>query len=314
LIRTLPEDLTMPATVAWTGVYPAATTQFAPDLSIDMAATQAGLDALIRDGVHGLILMGTCGENNSLEADEKRKLLAAAVEVVARRVPIVVGCSELTSPRAAAFARDAEKLGADGIMALPAMVYVPTEDELVSHFKMIAEASGLPIMLYNNPPAYRVSIGAEALKRLSDVKTIVAVKESAPDTRRFTDLLNIFGDRFALMAGLDDVALEGLMLGARGWVSGLTSAFPQESVALWDAFKRGDMDHAIAIYRWFMPLLHLDAEHDLVQSIKLSEQIMGRGSERVRPPRWPLTGARRAEVTAMVETAAASRPGLKAAA
>ena len=304
----------MPTTVAWTGVYPAATTQFAADLSIDMEATRKGLDALIRDGVHGLILMGTCGENNSLDADEKRAVLAAARETVAGRVPIVVGVSELTSRKAADFARDAEKLGADALMVLPAMVYVPTEDELVSHFKMVADATSLPIMLYNNPPAYRVSIGEAALAKLASVKNIVAVKESAPDTRRFTDLLNAFGDRFVLMAGLDDVALEGLILGAHGWVSGLTSAFPQESVALYDAFARGDLDEARAIYRWFMPLLHLDAEHDLVQSIKLAEQVMGRGSERVRPPRWPLAGARRAEVIAMVEKAAGTRPRLKKAA
>ena len=301
-------------TVAWTGVYPAATTQFAADLSIDMEATRKGLDALIRDGVHGLILMGTCGENNSLDAEEKRAVLAAAHETVNGRVPIIVGVSELTSKKAADFARDAEKLGADALMVLPAMVYVPTEDELVSHFKMVAEATSLPIMLYNNPPAYRVSIGDTALAKLASVKNIVAVKESAPDTRRFTDLINSFGDRFALMAGLDDVALEGLILGARGWVSGLTSAFPQESVALYDAFARGDLEEARAIYRWFMPLLHLDAEHDLVQSIKLAEQVMGRGSERVRPPRWPLAGARRAEVIAMVEKAAGTRPRLKKAA
>jgi 4-hydroxy-tetrahydrodipicolinate synthase len=304
----------MSMTVKWTGVYPAATTQFAADLSIDMEATRKGLDALIRDGVHGIILMGTCGENNSLDADEKRAVLAAAHETVAGRVPIVVGVSELTSRKAADFARDAQTLGADALMVLPAMVYVPTEDELVSHFKMVAEASSLPIMLYNNPPAYRVSIGEAALEKLASVKNIVAVKESAPDTRRFTDLINRFGDRFVLMAGLDDVALEGLILGAHGWVSGLTSAFPQESVALYDAFARGDLEEARAIYRWFMPLLHLDAEHDLVQSIKLAEQVMGRGSERVRPPRWPLTGARRAEVIAMVEKAAGSRPRLKAAA
>jgi 4-hydroxy-tetrahydrodipicolinate synthase len=304
----------MSMTVKWTGVYPAATTQFAADLSIDMEATRKGLDALIRDGVHGIILMGTCGENNSLDADEKRAVLAAAHETVAGRVPIVVGVSELTSRKAADFARDAQTLGADALMVLPAMVYVPTEDELVSHFKMVAEASSLPIMLYNNPPAYRVSIGEAALEKLASVKNIVAVKESAPDTRRFTDLINRFGDRFVLMAGLDDVALEGLILGAHGWVSGLTSAFPRESVALYDAFARGDLEEARAIYRWFMPLLHLDAEHDLVQSIKLAEQVMGRGSERVRPPRWPLTGARRAEVIAMVEKAAGSRPRLKAAA
>jgi len=294
----------------WSGVFPAATTQFKPDLSIDFDASQQVLDALIRDGVHGLVVLGTCGENNSLEADEKRKMLKAAVETVAGRVPVIVGVSELTTTRAAAFAKDAEALGADALMVLPAMVYVPTEAELEAHFRTVARASGLPIMLYNNPPAYRAAITLEVLTRLTDEPTIVAVKESAPDTRRFTDLARAFGERFILMAGLDDVALEGLLLGARGWVSGLTSAFPQESVALVAAVDRGDLEEARRIYRWFMPLLHLDAEHDLVQSIKLAETIMGRGTEHVRMPRMPLAGARRAQVVAMVEEAAATRPVL----
>jgi 4-hydroxy-tetrahydrodipicolinate synthase len=297
----------------WSGVFPAATTQFNADSSIDIDASQQVLDALIRDGVHGLVVLGTCGENNSLEADEKRQMLRAAVEVVAGRVPIIVGVSELTTPRAAAFAKDAETIGADALMVLPAMVYVPTEAELEAHFRTVAQASGLPIMLYNNPPAYRAAITLDVLTRLADEPTIVAVKESAPDTRRFTDLARAFGERFILMAGLDDVALEGLLLGARGWVSGLTSAFPQESVALVAAVDRGDLEEARRIYRWFMPLLHLDAEHDLVQSIKLAEQIMGRGTERVRMPRQPLAGARRAEVVAMVEEAAANRPLLSSA-
>jgi 4-hydroxy-tetrahydrodipicolinate synthase len=296
--------------VSWAGVFPAATTQFAPDLSIDYGETQRVQDALVRDGVHGLIIMGTVGENNSLLPDEKRAVLKGAVESVNKRVPVIAGVSELDTQRAIQFARDAEKIGADGLMLLPAMVYVPAEDELVAHFRAVSEAVDLPIMLYNNPPAYRVSVSVEAMKRLADRPNIVCLKESAPDTRRFTDLYNALGDRFILFAGLDDVALEGLVLGAKGWVSGLTNAFPKESLELYDAFKRNDLETARAIYRWFMPLLHLDAEHDLVQSIKLAEQIMGRGSERVRPPRYPLTGARRAEVTAMVERAAATRPKL----
>lgn len=297
-------------TTGWHGVFPAVTTQFAEDLSVDLDATQKVQDALVRDGVDGLIVLGTCGENNSLEPDEKRQVLKAAVEVVAGRVPVVTGVSELDTRRAAAYARDAEKLGADGLMVLPAMVYVPKPEELVAHFKAVAEATSLPIMLYNNPPAYRVNIGKDVLDALIDVPNIQAVKESAPDPRRFTDLINAFGDRFDLFAGLDDIALEGLMLGAKGWVSGLTSAFPQESVQLVAAAERGDWETARRIYRWFMPLLHLDAEHDLVQSIKLAEQLMGRGNERVRLPRLPLSGARRAEVTAMVEQAAATRPNL----
>jgi 4-hydroxy-tetrahydrodipicolinate synthase len=296
--------------VNWAGVFPAATTQFSPDLAVDLVATQRVQDGLIRDGVHGLVIMGTVGENNSLEPDEKRAVLKAAVEAGAGRVPIVAGVSELDTRRAATFARDAERIGADALMVLPAMVYVPNEAELVAHFRAVAGATGLPIMLYNNPPAYRVSIGVDALKQLSGCANIVCLKESAPDTRRFTDLINALGERYVLFAGLDDVALEGLLLGAKGWVSGLTNAFPRESLALYDAAMRGELAAARAIYRWFMPLLHLDAEHDLVQSIKLAEQIMGRGSERVRPPRYPLTGVRRVEVSALVEAAAASRPVL----
>jgi 1-pyrroline-4-hydroxy-2-carboxylate deaminase len=294
----------------WHGVFPAVTTQFHEDFSVDIDETQKVQNALVDDGVNGLIVMGTCGENNSLDPEEKRTILKAAVEVVNGRVPVVTGVSEFDTRRAIAYAKDAEKFGADGLMLLPAMVYVPKPEELVAHFKAVAESTSLPIMLYNNPPAYRVNIGADVLKALEGVPNIAAVKESAPDPRRFTDLINEFGDRFELFAGLDDVALEGLMLGAKGWVSGLTSAFPQESVQLVAAFERGDWETARMIYRWFMPLLHLDAEHDLVQSIKLAEQIMGRGSERVRMPRMPLTGARRAEVTAMVEKAAATRPSL----
>jgi 4-hydroxy-tetrahydrodipicolinate synthase len=299
-------------TTGWRGVFPAVTTQFNEDFSIDFESTRRVQDALVNDGVNGLIVMGTCGENNSLDPDEKRSILKGAVEVVNGRVPVVTGVSEFDTRRAIAYARDAEKIGADGLMLLPAMVYVPKPEELVAHFKAVAEATSLPIMLYNNPPAYRVNIGTDVLRQLEGVKNIKAVKESAPDTRRFTDLINAFGDRFDIFAGLDDVALEGMMLGAKGWVSGLTSAFPEESVQLIAAFERGDIEEARSIYRWFMPLLHLDAEHDLVQTIKLAEQIMGRGSERVRMPRMALTGARRAEIIAMVEKAAATRPSQKA--
>jgi 4-hydroxy-tetrahydrodipicolinate synthase len=264
--------------------------------------------ALLQDGVHGLVLMGTVGEGNSLSAEEKRAVLRGAVEVSEGKVPVIAGVSEFTTATAANFARDAERLGAAGLMVLPAMVYVPTSAELEHHFRAVAAATALPIMLYNNPPSYRVNIDIATLKRLADVPNIVAIKESAPDSRRFTDLINEFGERFVLFAGLDDVAFEALVLGAKGWVSGLTNAFPAESLWLYEALRKGDLERARLIYRWFMPLLHLDAEHDLVQSIKLAEQIMGRGSERVRLPRLPLAGARRAEVIKMIERARDTRP------
>jgi 4-hydroxy-tetrahydrodipicolinate synthase len=297
-------------TISWKGVFPAVTTQVAADLSIDLAATQRTVDNLVNDGVNGVIALGTVGENNSLDFDEKSSVLKAIVEVVAGRIPVLTGVSEYDTRRAARYAQAAEKIGADGLMLLPPMVYVPKAHELTAHFLGVAQSTTLPIMLYNNPPAYRTSIGNDVLTALAGIANVVALKESAPDTRRFTDLRNAFGDRYTLFAGLDDVALEGMYLGASGWVSGLTNAFPAESVELVAAFQRGDHETALRIYRWFMPLLHLDAEHDLVQSIKLAEQVMGRGSERVLPPRMPLIGERRTEVIAMVEKAAATRPAL----
>ena len=297
-----------PTPCNWSGVYPAATTQFDAALALDLPATQKVQATLIKDGVHGLVLMGTVGEGNSLRAAEKRQVLAAAVEVSAGRVPVIAGVSEFTTDLAVEFVRDAERLGADGLMVLPSMVYVPTAAELEYHFRTIAAATGLPIMLYNNPPSYRVNIDVPTLRSLSNVPNIVSIKESAPDSRRFTDIYNAVGERYVLFAGLDDIAFEGLVLGAKGWVSGLTNAFPAESLMLYEALLAGDLERARRVYRWFMPLLHLDAEHDLVQSIKLAEQVMGRGSERVRPPRLVLTGARRAEVLAMIETARNNRP------
>jgi dihydrodipicolinate synthase/N-acetylneuraminate lyase len=300
--------MTQHLTCTWAGVFPAATTQFDAALAVDLAATQRVQRALLDDGVHGLVLMGTVGEGNSLGADEKRAVLAGAVEVARDRAPVIAGVSEFTTATAITFVRDAERIGASGFMVLPGMVYVPTPRELEYHFRAIADATSLPIMLYNNPPSYRVNIDMDTLARLADVPNIVCIKESSPDPRRFTDLSNAFGDRFTLFAGLDDIAFEGLVLGAKGWVSGLTNAFPAESLALYDAIRGGDLERARRIYRWFMPLLHLDSEHDLVQTIKLAEQVMGRGSERVRAPRLVLEGARRAAVTRMVEQARASRP------
>ena len=300
--------MSTPAQCSWSGVFPAATTQFGADLALDTTATSAVQAALVRDGVHGVVLLGTVGENNSLTAEEKRTVLKGAVETVGGRVPLIAGVSELTTASAVAYARDAERIGVDGLMVLPAMVYVPTRAELEYHLRAVAQATSLPIMLYNNPPAYRVNIEIETLERLAELRNIVAIKESAPDPRRFTDLLNALGERYVLFAGLDDVVFEALTLGARGWVSGLTNAFPAESLALYEAIRADDLERARRIYRWFMPLLHLDSDPDLVQSIKLAEALMGRGSERVRPPRLPLAGERRADVARRVERARASRP------
>lgn len=298
--------------IDWSGVFPATTTQFRDDESLDIESTQRVIDGLIRDGVHGIIALGTVGENCSLSPDEKRRVITAAKEVVDGRVPLLSGTAEYTSKLASDYARDMEKIGIDGLMVLPAMVYQAQPREVVQHYRTVAGSTGLPIMIYNNPVSYKIDIQVETMKELAEIDNLVAVKESTEDTRRIIDLQNAFGDRFNIFCGVDDIALESLALGAKGWVSGLTNAFPAESVAIHTLAKAGRMEEALEIYRWFMPLLDLDTIPTLVQCIKLVEQIMGRGSEMVRAPRLKLTGEERAYVEAVTNRAIETRPSLPA--
>ncbi len=296
--------------VTWQGVFPAVTTQFKDDESLDLPATKKVIEALIRDGVDGLIICGTVGENCSLSGEEKRAVVRLAKETAAGRVPVVAGVAEYTTRLACDFARDCAAIGIDGLMVLPAMVYTAKPHEVVAHFRAVAQASPLPIMIYNNPPLYKIDITPDLLQQLADLPTVQAIKESAGDTRRFVDLVNLVGDRFVLFCGLDDVVLECVMLGAVGWVSGLSNVFPREGNAMFRLARAGRWDEAMAIYRWFMPLLHLDARSDLVQCIKLCESIAGRGAEKTRAPRLALQGSERAAVEAIMRAALANRPRL----
>lgn len=275
-------------TIDWQGVYPAVTTQFNDDGSINYETTQQMLDNLINEGVHGIIVNGTVGENCSLRADEKLKMLQAALEVVGGRVPLLSGVAETTTQFAIEYCQNAEKIGIDGVMTLPGMVYRSTEREAIYHYQQIARNTQLPIMVYNNPITYGVDLSIEGMKSLVDEHNIVAVKEATEDTRRITELFNAFGERFTVFGGVDDIALESLMLGATGWISGLTNVFPRESVAIFELAKQGRYAEAREIWRWFLPLLRLDTIPTLVQCIKYAEQLAGRGSENVRAPRLPL--------------------------
>jgi 4-hydroxy-tetrahydrodipicolinate synthase len=300
----------MAKTVAWEGVFPAVTTQFRADFSIDYDATARVIDALIRDGVSGLILCGTVGENNALSADEKIAMMEMAKSAAKGRVPVVVGVAEYTTALAAKVAKEAARIGLDGLMVLPPMVYSAKPRETLAHFRGVAKASDLPIMIYNNPPIYRTDVTPEMLASLADVDTIVCFKESSGDTRRFIDLKAMTGDRFIPFCGLDDVVVESVVMGAVGWVSGLSNAFPIEGETLFRLARQGRLEEAMPLYEWFMPLLHLDARSDLVQCIKLCEHIMGRGTHLTRPPRLALEGAEKAEVEAIMKKALANRPKL----
>jgi dihydrodipicolinate synthase/N-acetylneuraminate lyase len=298
----------MPLTVNWSGVFPAVPTQFKDDFTLDLPATQKHVEALLDEGIHGLVMLGTIGENCSLSLDEKVAVLKATKEVSGDRVPLINGIAEFTTANACETARAAARAGVDGFMVMPGMVYNSDRRETVNHFRTVAAATDLPIMCYNNPPVYRVDLTPEMFEDLADVETIVCIKEAAGDTRRITDLFNRLGDRYLIFSGLDDVALESILLGCTGWISGLVDAFPRENRLMWEAATSGDWTRALEIYRWYMPMLHFDSHPKLVQYIKLTCAEMGYGTETVRAPRMPLAGDERERALEIVRKSAATRP------
>ncbi len=300
--------------VTWKGVFPAITTQFRPDESLDIDATARHLETMIEAGIHGVVLLGTVGENTALEYQEKLTIIRELKSAARGRIPVLTGVAEYTTALGCRFARDAEKAGVDGLMVLPAMVYKSDERETIVHFRTVSRATGLPVMVYNNPISYNVDIAPEQFVELADEANIVAIKESSENVRRITDLVNIVGDRYVLFGGVDDLVLESVMLGAQGWISGLVNAFPHENRELWDLAAAGKWEKARDLYRWYTPLLHLDTKVKLVQYIKLAMAETGLGSEMVRAPRLPLVGAEREEILGIIRRAIATRPALPQAA
>jgi 4-hydroxy-tetrahydrodipicolinate synthase len=292
----------------WQGVFPAITTQLKKDHSLDLDATARHAGALLDSGVTGMIFLGSLGENQALLPEEKRQILEAMVKVVNGHVPVLSGVAETSVVAAGRYVRDLEKMGVDGFMLMPSMLYKGDPRETMTYFRSVAKTTGLPIMLYNNPISYANDLTPAMFDELSDVKNFVALKESSGDVRRITDLHNAVGDRYAIYTGVDNLMLESAILGIDGWVAGSGIAFPAENQYLWDLTRAGKWEKAREIYRWFTPLLHLDVSTKFVQYIKLAVQECGLGSEWVRPPRLPLTGAERKQVLKIIRDGIANRP------
>ncbi len=294
----------------WSGVFPAITTQLHKDGSIDLDGTAAHAEVLIKSGIKGLIFLGSLGENQPMSGEEKRRVMEAMVKVVNGRVPVLSGVAETSTAEAVRYTRDVEKLGADGVMLMPAMLYKGDADETLAHFRTVAKSTGLPIMIYNNPISYANDITPELFAKLADQKNFVALKESSGDVRRITDLHNTVGDRYAIFTGVDNLALEASILGIDGWVAGSGIAFPAENQYFWELTRKGKWEEARAIYRWFTPLLHLDVSTKFVQYIKLAVQETGLGKEWVRAPRLVLKGEERKRVLKIIHDGIAKRPKL----
>jgi 4-hydroxy-tetrahydrodipicolinate synthase len=292
------------------GVLPAITTPFLKDLAIDHAALARHCRFLLEHGCDGLVALGSLGEGATLEPEEKRAVLATCV-AVAGEAPVVAGVAALSTAQAVRLAQVAAETGCRGLMVLPPYAHKGPPAEIETHFGAVFEATGRPCMLYNNPIAYGSDMGPEAIARLAERhRNLVAVKESSGDVRRVTAVRALLGDRLAVLAGLDDMILEALGVGADGWVAGLANALPRESVELVRWAREGRRDAAWELYRWFLPLLRLDTVPEFVQLIKLVQQEVGVGSETVRPPRLPLAGSAREEALAVIRGALARRPAV----
>jgi 1-pyrroline-4-hydroxy-2-carboxylate deaminase len=294
----------------WEGIFPALTTKFKSDLSIDFPAIEKHIQFQLDAGVHGLVVLGSLGENMTLTQAEKLDIVKMAVAAAKGKVPVISCVAETSTAKACDYAEQAAKLGVDGFMVLPAIPYPSDKRETIAHYRTVAKATDRPIMIYNNPVAYKVDITPEMFAEMADEPRFVAIKESSDNIRRLTDIINLVGNRYQIFCGVDDLAMESLVLGANGWLAGLVCAFPRETVVLYELIKAGRIQEALPIYRWFMPLLHLDVSNKFVQNIKLVEQLVGVGSELVRPPRLTLVGEERAKVELIVKGAMASRPVL----
>jgi 1-pyrroline-4-hydroxy-2-carboxylate deaminase len=295
--------------ISWKGIFPAFTTKFTTNDTLDLALFEKGLQSQLDAGVDGIVLGGSLGEASTLTTDEKETLVKLAIEI-AGPVPVVLNIAEGATKEAIRQAALGKSWGVKGLMLLPPMRYKSDDRETLTFFRSVAQSTDLPIMIYNNPVDYKVDVTLDIFDQLQECDNIQAVKESTRDVSNVTRLINRFGDRYKILCGVDTLAMEELLMGADGWVGGLVTAFPRETVAVYRLVKAGMIEEARAIYRWFLPLLELDIHPKLVQYIKLAEAQVGLGSEYVRAPRLTLVGEERERVLAIIKEGIAARPGL----
>lgn len=292
----------------WQGIFPAITTKFHADESIDAEGTARHIDFQIRNGIHGLVTCGSLGEASTLSLEEKLQVAQIALEATDGRVPVLANVSETSTREALRYIDGGNKLGVAGYMVMPSVIYVADAREAMANVRAMAGAAQRPLMVYNNPVAYRVDLKPEHMLELADCEWIAAIKESTGDIRRITDLRNTVGDRYQLFLGVDDLAYEGLALGCDGLLAGVGCAFPRETVALYELMKAGKFAEALPLYQWMTPMLHLDVSNKLVQNLKLIDVLVGVGTEHMRRPRLPLVGEERAFVERVVRKALETRP------
>jgi dihydrodipicolinate synthase/N-acetylneuraminate lyase len=295
--------------INWTGVLPAITTAFKPDLNVDQQCIARHARWLVESGCRGIVALGSLGESATLSFEEKIEILEILVAALEGKAPVVAGIASLSTTEAVSLAKAAQDAGCSGLMVLPPYVYSSDWCEMKAHLQAVVRATNLSCMLYNNPVSYKTDFLPPQIKELAEENSnLHAVKESSTDVRRVTALKAICGDRLSILVGVDDAIVEGVCAGATGWIAGLVNAFPRESVALYNFAMCGEFAKAEALYQWFLPLLRMDTVVKFVQLIKLVQQEIGWGSERVRSPRCVLAGAERKLALQTLKAALATRP------
>lgn len=294
----------------WKGVIPALTTKFTKDDLLDYRYMAINIEAQIEAGVDGIILCGSLGESSTLARAEKLELIQESIAIVNKRIPVLLNIAEGSTKGAIHMSNAAKELGAAGIMLLPPMMYKPTDRETTDFFIDVCKSTELPILVYNNPIDYKIEVTLDMFGELLKYDQIQAVKESTRDISNVSRIQNRFGDRLKVLCGVDTLATESLIMGADGWIAGLVDAFPRETVAIYRLIKAGRIEEAIAIHRWFLPILELDISPQLVQNIKLAEMMTEIGTEYVRAPRQTLKGEERARVIKIIGDGLMRRPVL----
>ncbi len=293
----------------WAGVFPAITTPFQADLSVDYETFVAQACWLIECGCHGIVALGSLGEAPTLTREEKIEILERAGHSLRNKAPLIAGISALSTAEAVWLAKEAHRAGADGLMVLPPQVYRGDWRETQTHLSAVFAATPLSSMLYNNPVAYGTDITPEQMIELrAKHDNFHAVKESSGDLRRITSLKHLSAGSLAIFVGMDDVVVESVAAGATGWIAGLVNAFPEESVRLFLLAKNGPSAELDTLYSWFLPLLRLDTVPKFVQLIKQVQEECGGPSARVRPPRLELAGAERDDVISLTRKSLATCP------
>jgi len=293
----------------WKGVTPAITTPFNEDLTIDHGFLAEHARWLLENGCSGIVALGSLGEGATLSFGERTDILRTLEKAVNRNGDVVAAISSLATSEAILLAKAAADIGCSGLMVLPPYVYLGDWREMKSHVAAVFRATELPCMLYNNPVAYGTDFQPEQIRELAtEFENFRAVKESSTDVRRVSAIRALVGDRLELSVGVDDAVLEGIGVGATGWVAGLANALPRESVELFDRGVRGEEREAFELYRWFLPLLRMDTVPKFVQLIKFVQAEFGMGNPRVRPPRLELVGTELEQAKKIVRDAQRTRP------